>query len=703
MNFLYNSALWRDVVDADDTLTEESAIQTRADPSLPRARRTKALVTVCGLGVVALAIATFARHSSSASPERAFRASGDVELALLEPKKHKQPVEAAGPALVDILKLAQGRANGTDTAVSEEVSSKPGPGPWQCAKYVGDQDNDWCRTVGNLSGYEHHFFGQDGSPCGECWCCKREIEKKKTCAAQYASCLDEKCCETPGYQCYEKTPFWATCRPWCTPGPDPTDGNGDHWSCKELGPRAEGEAPPPDYSIKAAPWVAEQCAGRGQNCSESMCCQEAGLQCYTKDSGWAACKPECNPGPDPTDLDDSHWECKAIGTRTPGAAPGWGPAAPWVEEKCAAKREDCSTSQCCKDAGHQCYVKKEGWSMCMPSCLHGPMLTDANPDIWDCTPLGDRTPGLARAPAEVHVADWVSTECSGDHADCSKTMCCSNPTSQCYAKDDKWATCMRACNPGVHPDDQDQNPWSCAGLGPRTPRAWGHPSLYCISVVQIYAAEADTIRTQMNTDGGAGIFACEQFDVFSTDGGVCLGDGPNGPVWSQYFDNAAVGVTIDGTAGNTRLFMNVWEAVKIVGRYQNTDWTVKADPDAVLIPDRLREHLRPHTGAPTFVLTCTLPGMPTMMFGAVEALSKQALERYYEGGYDCRNNFPVDAWGEDRWLSACLQSIGAPGSEDFGMVNDALCRGGGCSNGAAAFHPFKGASEWQACYYEAMR
>lgn len=219
----------------------------------------------------------------------------------------------------------------------------------------------------------------------------------------------------------------------------------------------------------------------------------------------------------------------------------------------------------------------------------------------------------------------------------------------------------------------------------------------------IYSAEADTIRTQLNTDGGAGIFACEQFDVFSTDGGVCLGDGPAGPVWSQHFDYADVGVTIDGTAGNTRLFLNVWEAVKIVGRYENTDWTVKADPDAVIIPDRLREHVRPYTGQPTFFLTCALPGMPTMMFGALEAISKQAMERYYESGYGCRNNFPVDAWGEDRWLSACLQSIGAPGIEEFGLVSDALCHGLDCNSGAPAFHPLKGANEWQGCYYAAMR
>jgi len=337
----------------------------------------------------------------------------------------------------------------------------------------------------------------------------------------------------------------------------------------------------------------------------------------------------------------------------------------------------------------------------MPSCQHGPLLTDANPDIWDCTPLGGRTPGLAKAPLEIHVADWVSTSCSADGEDCTKTMCCSNPTSQCYEKNENWAVCSRACAPGVHEFDDDQ-PWSCKGLGPRTPREWQHPSLYCFSVAQIWSPEGDTMRTQITTDGGAGIFACEQYDVFSTDAGVYLGDGPMGAVWSQYFEFAPVGTTIDGTAGNTRLFLNVWEAVQQVGRYANTDWTVKVDPDAVIIPDRLREHVSPHMGRPTYIVTCTLPGMTPMMFGALEAISKDAIQKFFDAKDSCMN-LPVDDWGEDRWLGACLNQLGAPGEEDYSMVSDGVCTGVSCGSGAAAFHPFKDAGAWQGCYFEAMR
>jgi len=209
------------------------------------------------------------------------------------------------------------------------------------------------------------------------------------------------------------------------------------------------------------------------------------------------------------------------------------------------------------------------------------------------------------------------------------------------------------------------------------------------------------MRAQISMDGGVGIFACEQYDVFSTDGGVYIGDGPMGPVWSQYFDFAPVGVTIDGTAGNTRLFLNVWNAVQVVGRYQNTDWTVKVDPDAVLIPDRLRWHVSQHADQPTFIKTCSKPGMGDMMFGALEAISKSAISRFFDGHDSCYG-FPVDGWGEDRWLGACLESLGAPGSTDLEMVSDGVCYGVSCSSGAATFHPFKDVGAWQNCYWEAM-
>lgn len=68
--------------------------------------------------------------------------------------------------------------------------------------------------------------------------------------------------------------------------------------------------------------------------------------------------------------------------------------------------------------------------------------------------------------------------------------------------------------------------------------------------------------------------------------------------------------------------------MKSVGRFWLTDWTVKVDPDAVIIPDMLRWHLSQHMDHPTIIVTCTLPGMTPIMFAAVEAISKDAFGRW---------------------------------------------------------------------------
>merc|ERR1740138_1883815 len=80
------------------------------------------------------------------------------------------------------------------------------------------------------------------------------------------------------------------------------------------------------------------------------------------------------------------------------------------------------------------------------------------------------------------------------------------------------------------------------------------------------------------------------------------------------------------------------------GKWRNTDWTVKTDPDAVILPDRLRTALAKvkedtHIGDSLFayVKTCHKEnGMKNMMFGALEALTKVAVEKYFESIEQCR-------------------------------------------------------------------
>ena len=45
------------------------------------------------------------------------------------------------------------------------------------------------------------------------------------------------------------------------------------------------------------------------------------------------------------------------------------------------------------------------------------------------------------------------------------------------------------------------------------------------------------------------------------------------------------------TALNTKVFAKVWHRVFDDKLFEESDWTVKVDPDAVFLPWRLREHL----------------------------------------------------------------------------------------------------------------
>ena len=120
------------------------------------------------------------------------------------------------------------------------------------------------------------------------------------------------------------------------------------------------------------------------------------------------------------------------------------------------------------------------------------------------------------------------------------------------------------------------------------------------------------------------------------------------------------------------------------------------DPDAVLIPDRLRSHLSNIRGA-AFVKNC---GKYNLMFGAIEAISKDAISKLLLfGGVDI---FRIFTFGEDRWMQNCLRSIGVTPVEDFQMVGDNICDGpNNCSDGKAAYHRFKIPAAWMQCYNQA--
>jgi len=512
--------------------------------------------------------------------------------------------------------------------------------------------------------------------------------KPLACAGESEDCTHSKCCSGAGMQCYVKNPFWAQCKESCTVGPDPTDVDETPWNCTRLGSRAPGSPP--------------QCAATGASCSESKCCSEVGMTCFAKNDTYAACKGSCSPGPDYTDPDCSDWKCEALGKQTPGQAS-------WVASKCAPMGQDCSHQQCCVAMGHQCFKKSQFYATCMESCTPG-----VNPQMpwdgeWSCEALGTKTPGLAYAAVQApagKVQPWVEEKCDGEADDCTESKCCIGVGQQCFVKNKHWAQCKDVCSKEPDPNDNNAT-WDCTPLGSRS---WGlavkgYPSLFCYSVMRQKGYEPGLVRAHLHR--GIGIFGCDGYVVLA-DAKFTLGKDLAGKeVVTIPIPKIKVGISQDGTAANAKLFMAAWDAIIRNGRYRNHDWTLKVDPDAVLLADRMRLHMLPHNGENVYVVNCnafpTSPNFP-MMYGATEVFSLAAMKRYAEGSWKCGQQLPWHAWGEDYFMTHCMDMLGVGRILDTETLGDNMCTGANCANGwTASFHPFKDVESWMNCFDTATK
>jgi len=227
------------------------------------------------------------------------------------------------------------------------------------------------------------------------------------------------------------------------------------------------------------------------------------------------------------------------------------------------------------------------------------------------------------------------------------------------------------------------------------------PSLFCWSVARQRGYEADIMRAQLTS--GAGIFSCDGFAVASEEE-WSVGWGPGGRIGevnTLTFAGAPVGVSKDGTAGNAELFMHAWDAILDRTLVLEFDWGVKVDPDAVVVADRLRDHVRDRTGSNTFVRNCQgTKHNFKMMYGSLEAISRGGLQVYKDASDRCRSELPWYSWGEDLFLGNCLLHLGVDPLDDFSIISDGVCTYDvNCNDGrAAAFHPFKNSNAWMNCW-----
>lgn len=229
-------------------------------------------------------------------------------------------------------------------------------------------------------------------------------------------------------------------------------------------------------------------------------------------------------------------------------------------------------------------------------------------------------------------------------------------------------------------------------------------SLFCFSFIVLGGQEEPLLRLQL--DQKAGIFACDDYMVAST-GRKPLGRTDNRDVYTT-----AVEVRQKDSLHNSELFAAVWRAVAWRKDVWQHDWFVKADPDCVWLPQRLRRHISRHAvpHLEQYFATCNSPPGPTKLSGALEVFSKAAILSYNSSWRTCQEAQDWRDLREDLYMQSCMQQLGVAKVDELTMVADARCNTAASSafapctsNDKVAFHPFKEVGPFMACLQQTRR
>jgi len=220
--------------------------------------------------------------------------------------------------------------------------------------------------------------------------------------------------------------------------------------------------------------------------------------------------------------------------------------------------------------------------------------------------------------------------------------------------------------------------------------------------------EPELVATQFRR--GASIFNCDGFAVLSAADGVEVGPvdvlripDTDGGGEKGVLDNGRV--TTDSFL-NSQVFIQAWGVVMGQTRAASMDWIVKADPDAVFFPERLRQRLAEHMasgGESAFYMNCNRvfgPGEePSKLFGSLEVFSQSAVRAFQSQRRRCEEELDWHGWGEDYFMSHCMDHIGVARVEDFDSFSDNRCNSAPCDDATkVSFHDFKDEGSWFWCW-----
>ncbi|CAK0897073.1 unnamed protein product [Prorocentrum cordatum] len=244
----------------------------------------------------------------------------------------------------------------------------------------------------------------------------------------------------------------------------------------------------------------------------------------------------------------------------------------------------------------------------------------------------------------------------------------------------------------------------------------GQPgTLFCFCLMWLGGEEHALLAEQLRR--GVGVFGCDDFGVYT--GGsksLTLGLTPSGSVVATLAvpdlplphakDHHGEGGLTTRSWLNVPTWVRLWTEVGADRRAAARAWTVKVDPDAVVLPGRLRAHLAVFDASRLlYVRSADCFGEELHVLGALEVLSSTALEVYTAGIQLCYHELPWSGWSEDYFTEHCLLRLGVDSVEDLFLVSDKSCHHAvhSCIDQRwAAYHPLTSTWDQNVCVAQGL-
>jgi len=225
---------------------------------------------------------------------------------------------------------------------------------------------------------------------------------------------------------------------------------------------------------------------------------------------------------------------------------------------------------------------------------------------------------------------------------------------------------------------------------------------------------------------GVGIFSCPGNDVFS-DVEVSVGQGLNTIKVSDPLNEFhLVKRKKTKTWVNTGMFKQVWKKIGEKGTWQEFDWVIKLDVDAVFVPWRLEKMMASQPVSWTGVYIENCAEVQYGFFGNIEVLSHQAFSTLLKNIDSCSADIEwasmqATKWGpigEDLFAQKCMDKKGVSKVQNFELTADGACPAIKKKWGQAkspkpvhvecdkvstpVMHPYKTKDLWFECYQKAL-